>query len=349
MKAGCGMLPYIRAAVALAGLFSVTASFGCTTEVCTATEHDDGSYTIDCSSGGKVTIAQSGTDGSSCTVSEEQAGVKQITCTDGTTATVRDGDNGASCTATNNGDGSYTITCTDGTSITVLDGDDGSAGAPATLISVIDATAAECPDGGGRTLKYGLDDGAGDGARDDGVLHDDEVDNTAPICVTSTQGCGDGVVDAAEECDDGNQVTEKCDYGDASCEVCDAVCRLTSGATSFCGDGVIDGLNSEVCDDGGAVGGELVVAVCDYGLDSCSVCGATCQQVAGATSFCGDGIIDSDNGEDCDDPALGETAQCNLDCTFASCGDGVLNVTAGEECDHGGVSATCDDSCKITN
>ena len=32
--------------------------------------------------------------------------------------------------------------------------------------------------------------------------------------------CGDGVVDAEEECDDGNAITESCIYGEEDCTVC---------------------------------------------------------------------------------------------------------------------------------
>ena len=62
-------------------------------------------------------------------------------------------------------------------------------------------------------------------------------------------------------------------------------------------------------------------------------------------AFCGDGIITSLIGEECDD--AGESATCNDNCRDAECGDGVLNVTAGEQCDDGntddgdGCDATC--------
>src|SRR5262245_33845620 len=73
--------------------------------------------------------------------------------------------------------------------------------------------------------------------------------------------CGDGVLDAFEECDDGNAVTEGCAYGDPGCTVCAADCTMQPGAATFCGDGVVSG--TEACDDGNAV-----TEVCAYGVAS---------------------------------------------------------------------------------
>ena len=36
--------------------------------------------------------------------------------------------------------------------------------------------------------------------------------------------CGDGVLNSADTCDDGNTVTEECDYGVEACTVCAADC-----------------------------------------------------------------------------------------------------------------------------
>ena len=63
--------------------------------------------------------------------------------------------------------------------------------------------------------------------------------------------CGDGVKDAGETCDDGNLVTEACAYGEQACIVCDGSCAEVAGLTSFCGDGALNELEGEECDDGG--------------------------------------------------------------------------------------------------
>ncbi|MEE9296555.1 MAG: DUF4215 domain-containing protein [Phycisphaerae bacterium] len=70
--------------------------------------------------------------------------------------------------------------------------------------------------------------------------------------------------------------------------------------------------------------------------------------------FCGDGIIQTPNGdgfnEVCDDGSKTscESATCDCDCTPAACGDGTLNVTAGEQCDDGGTASGdgCDATCQ---
>lgn len=61
--------------------------------------------------------------------------------------------------------------------------------------------------------------------------------------------CGNDVLNAGEECDDGNTDTEVCGYGLMECEICDASCRLVAGEISFCGDGDTD-VPYEDCDDG---------------------------------------------------------------------------------------------------
>ena len=61
--------------------------------------------------------------------------------------------------------------------------------------------------------------------------------------------CGDGLIDANEECDDFNQVTEECAYGEAACTVCAANCTEQAGATRVCGDGQVNAADGEACDE----------------------------------------------------------------------------------------------------
>jgi len=70
-----------------------------------------------------------------------------------------------------------------------------------------------------------------------------------------------------EECDDGNTMTEVCTYGMMSCTGCDMTCHSVDGATSFCGDGVVDAAN-EACDDHNAL--------------ACGSCGLNCQAITSA-------------------------------------------------------------------
>jgi cysteine-rich repeat protein len=70
---------------------------------------------------------------------------------------------------------------------------------------------------------------------------------TLLACVDPTSFCGDGMVNAGEECDDGNNVN-----GDA----CSNLCQIADG----CGDGNIDGV--EVCDDNNVFPGDGCSATC---------------------------------------------------------------------------------------
>jgi len=135
-------------------------------------------------------------------------------------------------------------------------------------------------------------------------------------CATS---CGNGQRVVGEECDDGNTTS-----GDG----CSERCEVESGWVCFedptlsvcaytCGDGVLDPLSGEECDDG--------VENSDTAPDACRE-----RCVAAA---CGDGVIDA--GEECDDgeenSARGRDA-CRPDCRLPFCGDGVLDE--GEYCDR---------------
>ncbi len=98
--------------------------------------------------------------------------------------------------------------------------------------------------------------------------------------------CGDGNVDAGEECDDGNNTS-----GDG----CSATCWIEP-PPPCCGDGNIDA--GETCDDGNTTSG-----------DGCS---ATCT-IEPPPPCCGDGTIDA--GETCDDGNTTSGDGCSATCT----------------------------------
>lgn len=149
-------------------------------------------------------------------------------------------------------------------------------------------------------------------------------DSCAPVC-------GDKRVVGVEACDDGNSSDD--DYCSNDCQ-----------HARSCGDGATQAGAGESCDDANAV-----TESCAYGAQSCSVCDASCQLVAGATSYCGDTVIDSAHGEQCDDggAAVGDgcDAECHVEAT-ATCGDAVLD--AGEECDDHNTNNLdgCNAACK---
>jgi cysteine-rich repeat protein len=126
--------------------------------------------------------------------------------------------------------------------------------------------------------------------------------------------CGDGVLQAGEQCDDGNKVD-----GDG----CDSNCTFPT-----CGNGIRTG--AEQCDDGNTVAG-----------DGCS---PTCQ----LEGVCGDGIKAPFEG--CDDGNLTNGDGCDSNCTPTGCGNGI--VTAGEQCDDGAANGSdlcCSSSCQLVD
>ncbi len=117
--------------------------------------------------------------------------------------------------------------------------------------------------------------------------------------------CGNGVVEAGEDCDDGNAAND---------DTCLDTCELAS-----CGDGFVG--PGEGCDDGNQVDDDT--------------CSNDCVPAA-----CGDGVVQE--GELCDDGNDIETDDCLSNCAAASCGDG--HIWEGvETCDDG--NAVDDDAC----
>jgi cysteine-rich repeat protein len=116
-------------------------------------------------------------------------------------------------------------------------------------------------------------------------------------------GCGNGVLEPGEVCDDGDTFD-----GDG----CSADCR----SDETCGNGVIDVEVGERCDDENTENGDGCQANCSL-------------------PRCGDGIVDPD--EACDDENDDAGDGCNPQCTSdETCGNGVIDVIAGEDCDDGG-------------
>ena len=154
--------------------------------------------------------------------------------------------------------------------------------------------------------------------RNDGALGDHAVGGDQSTADSARQDarpalCGNKVVEGDEDCDEGQQT---------------ATCDLDCSAVS-CGDGLINGLAGEQCDDNNAVDG-----------DGCSQ-GCLLEVPPG----CGNNTVEGN--EQCDDG--GESALCNLDCTAAACGDNKLNKTAGEQCDDNNTTGGdgCSETCAL--
>lgn len=160
-------------------------------------------------------------------------------------------------------------------------------------------------------------------------------------------GCGNGVSDDDEECDDGNRISgdgcnqnceleqcgdglingvEECDDGDDNSDSDANACR-TDCTLARCGDGVVD--SGEECDNGD-----------DNSNSATDACRLDCRP-----AWCGDDVVDSNEEcDDGDDNSDSEPDACRQACEVATCGDGV--VDEGELCDPG-VDEDCDDDCGV--
>ncbi|MBU1146090.1 DUF4215 domain-containing protein, partial [Patescibacteria group bacterium] len=190
------------------------------------------------------------------------------------------------------------------------------------------------------------------------------------VCDGTTYGvggvCGDGVINAGEECEPSlantcsNDPTISCrsdlDCGGGTCRVNEQICTASSGATgrqsrtcnlatcrwngwgtclATCGNGIID--TGEACDrgpGGGRIPGGGTLPTNEY------QCSTVCRMSGG---YCGDGVLQSAYGERCDDGAdngrYGRkpdgTPYCATGCVGSApfCGNTVTD-TPQEECDR---------------
>ncbi|MEZ4451296.1 MAG: DUF4215 domain-containing protein [Nannocystaceae bacterium] len=155
--------------------------------------------------------------------------------------------------------------------------------------------------------------------------------------------CGNGAVEAGEECDDGPGNAddaactsacvaavcgdghvwagmEACDEGPSNAD--DAACTSACAAAT-CGDGLVQA-GVEACDDGNA--------------DDTDTCLSSCVEAS-----CGDGFVGP--GEGCDDANMVDDDGCTNACTLPGCGDGIVQM--GEVCDDGNKDDTdaCTNAC----
>lgn len=159
--------------------------------------------------------------------------------------------------------------------------------------------------------------------------------------------CGDGIAGPGEMCD-GTDFG----FGPATCEEfgydggtlrCSDDCQtqiFDDCAGAVCGNGIVD--DGEACDVG-----EDAPEECPY-EESCTLC-VDCEEVAGAARVCGDGVVDADGGEECDQDGISSCTELGYDsgdmsctpaclwdvddCVGTFCGDGV--VQADEVCEPG--------------
>jgi fibro-slime domain-containing protein len=177
--------------------------------------------------------------------------------------------------------------------------------------------------------------------------------------------CGNGSLDAGEQCDDGNAVP-----GDGCSGACNREPNFDCSnagvpcvSTIVCGDGVVAGV--EACDDHNSFAGDGCSASCsvEEGYGCTASDGGQSACVPDSVVACGDGITGS--GEQCDDSGVADgdgcSAACQLEPGFVCrdagqpcesieiCGDGFLKDGV-EACDDGNRSPLdgCDGSCNIS-
>ncbi len=175
--------------------------------------------------------------------------------------------------------------------------------------------------------------------------------------------CGNGTLEALEQCDDGNRTN-----GDGCSSGCVIETTVVPPVPQVCGNGTREG--TEQCDDGNTISGDGCTAACvleipaqcgngveeigegcdDGNLVDGDGCSSVCS-VETPTPICGNGILE--NSEQCDDGNLLNGDGCSFVCETehaappegAVCGNGTIE--APEQCDDGntisgdGCSAAC--------
>ena len=210
--------------------------------------------------------------------------------------------------------------------------------------------------------------GTAQGLDNDGDLNYDGDDSD---CATAV--CGNGSIEAGEDCDDGNDLNGDCcsatcqfETAGSSCadgafcngdETCNGAGTCQAGTAVDCGDGV--GCTDDSCDEGGDTcvntpndagcpddglfcnGNEFCdgVSDCSSAGDPCPA-GAVCNEetdTCDETPGCGDGNVDP--GEDCDDGNDLNGDCCSATCQFetagSSCADGAF-CNGDETCNGAG-------------
>ncbi len=162
--------------------------------------------------------------------------------------------------------------------------------------------------------------------------------------IVGADPCGNGELDAGEQCDDGNKVSN---------DGCSTLCMNEGSSVVGVQCGNRDIVPGEGCDDGNTQSGDGCSSEClnEGSPLSRQWCGqennaerhALC---ASAISVCGNNFLEI--GEECDDGNLLNTDACTDQCLQSggvgdSCGNGQLDVDLGEQCDG---TEGCGDDCR---
>src|ERR1041385_4537961 len=123
---------------------------------------------------------------------------------------------------------------------------------------------------------------------------------------------------------DGFTTGDPCTYPDPTGATVMGECVNMVCLPIGCGNGVVT--PDEERDDGNNVAG-----------DGCS---ADCK----SNEPCGNGVIDTQVGEQCDDSNAVDGDGCQHDCQLPRCGDGVIDTQVGETCDSGAANSLAPDA-----
>jgi cysteine-rich repeat protein len=155
----------------------------------------------------------------------------------------------------------------------------------------------------------------------------------------------------AVECDDGRlcPAGRACDERHGGCvhpqqlEECDGAADLSTCSYPGVDVGVC---NDQLCVPAGCGNGiveEELDEMCDEGdVVPLDGCSADCR----STEECGNGVVDPIAGEACDDGNTEDGDLCHSDCTNPTCGDGFWDPMFDEECDDGDANGDAVDGCR---
>ncbi len=147
----------------------------------------------------------------------------------------------------------------------------------------------------------------------------------------SSTACGNGVLESGEDCDDGNG---------AGSDGCSAICTRETGwmcvgtpslCSPICGDGMI--LGGEECDGTNLGGASCTSRGFTGGTLSCSSCAY--DESACTTTGCGNSIVETSSGEECDDGNTTSFDGCDSSCHVDSGFDLPVRLRNGDGSNHG--------------
>jgi cysteine-rich repeat protein len=155
--------------------------------------------------------------------------------------------------------------------------------------------------------------------------------------------CGDGII--------ASKAGEACEATDLAGETCESL-GFTRGTLRCAPDCLrydVSGCVRGFCGDGTLDPGEQ----CDAGVANRNVANAPCREDC-RLPRCGDGIVDDQRAEECDDGNRSDADPCLNSCEVATCGDGILCTARAcvtgpnrgpEQCEFN--SACCESACAV--